>query len=1031
MSQPIEEVTVRVTADTDPAERALRRFADSARDRFRVLSGAVSSVTPALRTLSLGAAGVGSALPAIASAAAAVQAIGPAAAGAATGFLAIRQASAAVQLGMVGVQDAVTAALDPSGAEEFAKAIQRLAPNAREFATAIQGLQPAFTALQQSVQNRLFAGFGDELARLSTSVLPALRAGLEGTAGVLNRMALGASAAARNLAGSGVLGLAMAQANQGLSNLARVPGQVVTAFGQIAAAGAPVFNRLTQIVSRTADTISERLSTAFSTGALQSAIQSALDLVLQFGTVARNVFGILGNVLGSVSQSGGGLVGVLVQITGAIRQATGTEAFQTAMSALAQTMSVLGQTVGPLVAQALAALGPVVTALATPVQVLVQSLGAGLSSILTGLAPVLLQTARAIGSLFVAISPLLPVVGQLAGSLLSSLAPVIGILAQEFTALQPAIAQLAVALQASLGPVLAALPQVIGPITSAFTTWLTAMIPITTQLLVALTPALVSIGQSLGQLLVALAPVIQAFAVGFAGAVRALTPVLVSVIPVVGRVAGVLASLAGGTLNQLVIPALRVVAQLLSGNFSGAWRTAQRAVASAGQSMASVGRTVLTAVSGALSSLAGVVRTRIGEVVTTLRGLPGRARAALGNASGILVSVGRDIVAGLARGIAGGIGVVTSAARNLASSALNAAKSALGIASPSKRFAAVGKDVGRGFISGLTGTATQIRSVTTDLANDITRAFQGRATRFDDRLVSFVQAQNNRLVSLANQRDRIAQRIADANKFAADTTKAALDAFSLQNIVQENNGSATGSSLLAGLQRSVAAVRRFSSEINTLRRRGLRQDLLAQLIGLGPEAGSELAASLSRQSTATIRRINAQQAALAKASGSLGKSSADILFDAGKQAGRGFLTGLRAQQKSIEALLLSIAKGMQKSIKRALGIRSPSTVFAGIGDDTGAGLEKGFLDRVPALRAAVRAAAQSMGTAARDLSPVLSPAGSTALGVSTVRTPAPARVPATVNLTVINRGVVGSRSEVLNWLTESLDTLNRQRRLPV
>lgn len=1055
MSTPIEEAVVRVTADTSSAERELRRFAtrvsqdlrdtlsgtaDGARetavstDRAAGSTGRLGSSLRALQgpatRLSLLAASVGSLVPLAASAVAAVEAIGPAAAGAATGFLAIKQATVALKLGMIGVQDAVTAALDPSKAKEFDKAIKGLAPNAREFATAVRDLQPSFRALQQSVQNKLFAGFGDELKAVSSSVLPVFRSNLENTASTLNRMGLSVSLAVQGLANNGALGQALSGANKGLSNLALVPAKVVTSLGQLAAAGAPVFDRLTKIIAKTADRISKSLSDAFKSGELTQSIDQALTLVLQLGKVAVNAFGILRNVLGSVSQSGGGLVGVLVQITGEIRKATATAGFQTAMSALAQTMSVIGQTIAPLLVQALASLGPVVTALAQPTQILVQNLGAGLSAVIAGLAPVLLQAARAVGSFLVAVSPLLPVIGNLAGAVLGSLTPVFASLAQALTSLQPTFFQLAVSLQATLLPALSALPGIVTPLAQAFVALTSALVPVTTQLLVSLTPALVLLGQSLGQLLVALGPVIAAIGVQLAAAIEAVTPALIAVIPVIGRVATFLTQLASGVLNSLVIPSLRVVAQLLQGNFSGAWRTAQQAVASAGATMTSTGRTILSAISSALSSLVGVIRTQIGNAVSTLRSLPGRARAALAGSAGVLVSVGRNIVAGLVRGIQGGIGLVTSAARNLASSALSAAKSALGIASPSKAFASIGKDVGRGFIVGLTGTASQIKRVTTDLANDITQAFRGRATLRDDRLVAFVQTQNNRLVSLANQRDAIAKRIADANKFAADTTKAALDAFSLSAISQANNGAVSRGAIITGLESAAAQVRRFAAQINSLRKKGLRKDLLSQIIGLGPEQGAELAASLSRQSASTIKQINAQQAALVKASQGLGRTSADVLFDAGKQAGRGFLTGLRAQQKQIEALMLSIAKGMQRAIKRALGIRSPSRVFAQIGDDTATGLEKGFLAGVPAVVSAVRSAAQTMVNTARTSALPTAPQAFLGQAVNQVRTQPATPSVSNVNLTVVNRGVVGSRSEVLNWLTDSLDTLARQRRLP-
>jgi tape measure domain-containing protein len=78
---------------------------------------------------------------------------------------------------------------------------------------------------------------------------------------------------------------------------------------------------------------------------------------------------------------------------------------------------------------------------------------------------------------------------------------------------------------------------------------------------------------------------------------------------------------------------------------------------------------------------------------------------AIRNNSGALQAAGRNvgsaIIDGLTGGISGGIGSVIQAAKNVAQTALNAAKSLLGIASPSKEFHQIGKFVDQGFALGL------------------------------------------------------------------------------------------------------------------------------------------------------------------------------------------------------------------------------------------------------------------------------------------------------------------------------------------
>jgi phage-related protein len=342
----------------------------------------------------------------------------------------------------------------------------------------------------------------------------------------------------------------------------------------------------------------------------------------------------------------------------------------------------------------------------------------------------------------------------------------------------------------------------------------------------------------------------------------------------------------------------------------------------------------------------------VGGAVSTLRTL-------LAGIGQLLDGVGANVVQGMVDGIRDNADMVATAAGEMADTAAVAARDTLEIHSPSRVFAKIGRDVGRGFIQGLTGTASQIKATTEKLVKDIQNAFAGKKTRLDDQLVAMLDAGNKRLQKLAAERDALAKRIADARKFAADTTAQALQAFSLQNLTQ-GQSRITARTLTAGLESAVERVRTFTAQINRLARRGLRKDLLQQIVGLGPEQGAELAAALNSATSDQLKRINSLQGQLAKASGTLGTSSADILFDAGKQAGRGFLTGLQAQRKSIERLMLDIAKGMQAAIRSALDINSPSRVMRRLGDYTGLGLQLGLVDRIAGIMRTSTAAARAV-----------------------------------------------------------------------
>lgn len=662
------EARIEVDADTDPAIRALRRFSRDAERQLRSVSdsaegasrglGPISSVLGRI-SLGVGALGVGagSALPLLAGIVTTLQNIAPAGAVAVSGMLAVQQATATIRLGMLGVGDAITSAFDTSeaGTEKFEKSLERLSPAAREFAVAVREIGPAF---QQGIQEELFFGFADALTALSTSVLPVLQTNLTTTAKTLNGMALDAAQAAGVLATNGTLGVAMEGANTGLSNLATIPAQVVTALGQLAAAGAPTFDKLTASAANAATKISERLGAAFKSGELTDSINFAIDVIVDLGGIAGDVFGTLRNILGAASTEGEGTFTVLAQIASVLREATGTEGFQDAIGALVETMGVLGTTVGPLLSQALAAIGPVFVALAGPAQTLIAALGEGLSPIIDALGPVLEVAAEAVGALVTSLAPLLPVVGNLIAALLPPLVPLINVIGQLFTDLAPIITQVGQILAAVLAPVIAALPAILAPFIGMIREVSAAVLPLASQLLTAMTPALISMGKSIAALAVALAPLLVLIARLAALTLSRLTPILTPLIGLIGRLAAVFQGVLSRVIRSVVIPAINAVTALLRGDLPATSRAASAAISGFGNIFRSV-----------FNAFQRVVTNATRNVVVTLRGLGGRARSAVSNLGSTLFSSGRSLIQGFINGMLDKLSGIRAAASSLVDAA--------------------------------------------------------------------------------------------------------------------------------------------------------------------------------------------------------------------------------------------------------------------------------------------------------------------------------------------------------------------------
>jgi phage-related protein len=263
-------------------------------------------------------------------------------------MLAVQLVSGTVKLAMQDVSEAVSTAFDPEAKpEDLAKAMEKLAPAAKEFVTELQGMRKEFTDLQQQVQENFFAGLDDTLVGLKEDVLPQVGDALRNVATELSSMASGAGEAAAALGRDGTLGTALEGAVNGIANLVDVPGQAVTALGQLAAAAAPAFERVTAAAASSASSVSEKLAAAFESGALDEAINSAVDAIAQLGRIAGNVFGGLGNIIGTATASGEGLFAMLERVTQAFEDVTASQGFQQALRALVETAGVVADTVLP------------------------------------------------------------------------------------------------------------------------------------------------------------------------------------------------------------------------------------------------------------------------------------------------------------------------------------------------------------------------------------------------------------------------------------------------------------------------------------------------------------------------------------------------------------------------------------------------------------------------------------------------------------------------------------------------------------
>ncbi|GAA5078567.1 hypothetical protein [Streptomyces similanensis] len=467
----------------------------------------------------------------------------------------IAQAQQAVADAQQRVADAQASAA--SGTSKLNDALAALSPNARAFVGAVQGLKPAWDAMRLGVQDRLFAGIGSRLTDVGSRVIPILRDGLEDTAGVLNQMGKGALDAVDNLAKTGMLKKILDGATQSLKPLQKAPGQIVTAFSQIAVAAQPAFRRITTGLAGGITKVTDKLGKAFESGGMEKAIDQAVSLLGDLMDVGKNVFSILGDIFMAGADTGGGTIGMLKEITGEISKITSSPEVQGGLKALFSVMGTIAKTVAPLLGTALKFVGQIFEQLGPPVQKLVDALGKALKPVIDALGPVLVILAQVIGQILVAISPLIPVIGQLIAAALKPLGPIFQVIGGVIEKLSPTISLLANALGQILTPILQGLGAVLTELVSAYADQFLKVLDELLPVIPKLIPPLVEVAKSIGDLLLAVAPLLPQILLLGAQFTTALLPAILPLLPPLLQLVDLLVRLAVWTIQKVVLPAIQ------------------------------------------------------------------------------------------------------------------------------------------------------------------------------------------------------------------------------------------------------------------------------------------------------------------------------------------------------------------------------------------------------------------------------------------------------------------------------------------
>lgn len=971
----------------DAAERMGRRVKDSNRD-ISVFS-TVAKVA-ASRAALIGA-GAAIALPGLLKVLAALAPLMGllVALPAAIGAVAVISGTLAIALN--GVGDAMSAGLT-GDTEAYNKALKKLSPSAQSAVKAVVALKKPFEDIKKSTQQALFKPLVDQIKPLASTYLPIAKTGFTNVAGALGRMGKAFAQAARSSEMvQGVKDLFKGVAD-GIDAASVAVKPLTKAFGILLSAGAPVLKQLGTYLGDLGTRFATFITGASKTGQLTSWLQGGIDTLKTLGTIVKNTFSVFASLLGAANNGGNNLLTTLAgwteKLAAFLKTAEGQRVLKEIFSTIGNAVSAIGDLVKALAPVAGILLRVAVAALKLATW-LVEKLAAGLQAV----NPYILKFGDYLDGLKIPqldIGPFKGIIDTVKGLATSS----------EFTSIFTKVAAGAKSLVEpiknfinTVKPIITEVVQTISdkfaelapkirPIFTDIATIVTEAFTIVRTIITTVTAAIQTawslFGENIKNTISSTMGVVVSILSGAVGIIKGIFQIFSGLLTgdwskawdgvksVVSGVVGVVTGVVNGMLTvvKFVMTAIGTVVGVawnaVKAKTSDAWNAAKSFVStaigglrsavssgvnSAKSAVSSAWNAVKSATSSAWNAVKSAVSSAVGGLISTVSGITGRIRGAVGSWGGILSGAGRDLVQGAINGIQGMAGAIAGAARSVAQAATNAFKSALHIGSPSRVFAALGRWVGLGFIQGLTGTESRITSTLKTLANKVANTFGGRTER---NLLRSIGSTNTKLTRLARARNTVGDQIVAANKRIVDLKKARADVVnnvrdSIQGsfkIVQD--GATSLRAILVGSAKAVKDATTFASNLAVLKKAGLNASQLQELANAGPAAAGNTVRALLKATPAQLKQLNADYAKLGKTGTKLGDTIGGALFDSGIRAAQGLITGLTRQKSNIEKTMLDIAKGMQKAIRKALGIHSPSTKLMRLGEDSIRGFAQGF-----------------------------------------------------------------------------------------
>ncbi|TDL43602.1 phage tail protein [Microbacterium oleivorans] len=438
-----------------------------------------------------------------------------------------------------------------------------------------------------------------------------------------------------------------------------------------------------------------------------------------------------------------------------------------------------------------------------------------------------------------------------------------------------------------------------------------------------------------------------------------------------------------GIFNAAVTWLVKAGANIVSGLFNGVknlwtsvstWfrnlpNTIRNFFAGVGSWLLSTGRNLIQGLANGISGMAKAVLNSIGNVIN---GAIDWAKGLLGikSPSRVFMAIGKYVGEGFVNGVKGTSDKVKSTMSSLADKVISGfdkvaderAKSVKKLADLNKKLA----DNQRAFNeanffkgkrsdyenSKVFGNIRRQRKELLAQINEQKAAIKS-ADKFigggkrEKALLATINSTNKLLQANAVAREKVAEKLKNAQKQLDDLRNARADVIAditKQTMALGNiTSAATAGDMVADLRKQVEATKAFRATLAELQKLGLDNTSRDQLLSKFLQDGSTASATaLLAGGASAIKDVAQLQAQLAEQGKALGTTIGDQMYGAGIRSAEGLAKGLQSEAKNLEKVADNLAKRLVSTVKKTLGIKSPSRVFAGLGKYLVQGLAGGI-----------------------------------------------------------------------------------------